>query len=46
MQGTAPGMWMKKKILFFVSLPGVAYDDKYLVENGSSKVGGEYERHY
>jgi nicotinamide-nucleotide amidase len=30
--GTAPGMWMKKKHRF-ISLPGVPYEMKYLVEN-------------
>ncbi len=31
--GTAPGMWMKKENTVFVSLPGVPYEMKYLVEN-------------
>ncbi|MEL1243954.1 competence/damage-inducible protein A [Flavobacterium sp. DGU11] len=31
--GTAPGMWMEKGNTVFVSLPGVPYEMKYLVEN-------------
>jgi nicotinamide-nucleotide amidase len=31
--GTAPGMWMKKENTVFISLPGVPYEMKYLVEN-------------
>lgn len=31
--GTAPGMWLKKENTVFVSLPGVPYEMKYLVEN-------------
>jgi nicotinamide-nucleotide amidase len=30
--GTAPGMWMKKENTVFISLPGVPYEMKYLVE--------------
>lgn len=31
--GTAPGMWMEKNNTVFVSLPGVPYEMKYLIEN-------------
>ena len=31
--GTAPGMWMKKENTVFISLPGVPFEMKYLVEN-------------
>ena len=31
--GTAPGMWMEKENTVFVSLPGVPYEMKYLVDN-------------
>jgi len=30
--GTAPGMWMKKENTVFISLPGVPYEMKYLME--------------
>tara|TARA_R110000868_G_scaffold273087_1_gene532308 strand:- start:42 stop:1295 length:1254 start_codon:yes stop_codon:yes gene_type:complete len=45
--GTAPGMWMKKENTVFVSLPGVPYEMKYLVEHAIiPKVVLEYERPY
>lgn len=45
--GTAPGMWMKKENTVFVSLPGVPYEMKYLVENEIiPKVVREYKRPY
>jgi nicotinamide-nucleotide amidase len=45
--GTAPGMWMKKEDTVFVSLPGVPYEMKYLVENEIiPKVVREYKRPY
>lgn len=45
--GTAPGMWMKKEDTVFVSLPGVPYEMKYLVENEIiPKVIKEYQRPY
>jgi nicotinamide-nucleotide amidase len=45
--GTAPGMWMKKENTVFISLPGVPYEMKYLVENEIiPKVVEEYERPY
>jgi nicotinamide-nucleotide amidase len=45
--GTAPGMWMKKENTVFVSLPGVPYEMKYLVENAIiPKIVKEYERPY
>ena len=31
--GTAPGMWMEKENTIFISLPGVPYEMKYLVDN-------------
>lgn len=30
--GTAPGMWMEKENTIFISLPGVPYEMKYLVD--------------
>jgi nicotinamide-nucleotide amidase len=45
--GTAPGMWMKKENTVFISLPGVPYEVKYLVENEIiPKVVQEYKRPY
>lgn len=45
--GTAPGMWMQKENTVFVSLPGVPYEMKYLVENEIiPKVIKEYQRPY
>jgi nicotinamide-nucleotide amidase len=45
--GTAPGMWMKKENTVFVSLPGVPFEMKYLVENEViPKVVQEYKRPY
>lgn len=31
--GTAPGMWMKRADTVFISLPGVPYEMKYILEN-------------
>jgi nicotinamide-nucleotide amidase len=31
--GTAPGMWLQKEGTVFISLPGVPYEMKYLMEN-------------
>ena len=31
--GTAPGMWMEKENTVFISLPGVPYEMKYLMDN-------------
>lgn len=43
--GTAPGMWMKKENTVFISLPGVPYEMKYLIENEVvPKVIKEYKR--
>ncbi len=43
--GTAPGIWMKKEKTVFVSLPGVPFEMKYLVENEIvPKLIQEYER--
>ncbi|SEG12690.1 CinA family nicotinamide mononucleotide deamidase-related protein [Flavobacterium urumqiense] len=45
--GTAPGMWMKKENTVFISLPGVPYETKYLVENEIiPKIVLEYKRPY
>ncbi|WP_309641815.1 competence/damage-inducible protein A [Flavobacterium sp.] len=45
--GTAPGMWMKKAQTVFISLPGVPYEMKYLVDYEIiPKVVCEYERPY
>ena len=45
--GTAPGMWMKKENTVFISLPGVPYEVRYLVENEIvPKVVREYNRPY
>jgi len=45
--GTAPGMWMKKDNTVFISLPGVPFEMKYLVENVIiPKVVREYKRPY
>ena len=43
--GTAPGMWMKKENTVYISLPGVPYEMKYLVENEIlPKIVFEYKR--
>ena len=45
--GTAPGMWMKKENTVYISLPGVPYEMKYIVENEIiPKVVKEYKRPY
>ncbi|MFV5688244.1 CinA family nicotinamide mononucleotide deamidase-related protein [Flavobacterium sp. ZT3R25] len=45
--GTAPGMWMKKENTVFISLPGVPFEMKYLVEHEIiPKVVLEYKRPY
>ncbi|MDI6032780.1 competence/damage-inducible protein A [Flavobacterium sp. LB2P84] len=45
--GTAPGMWMKKGNTVFISLPGVPYEMKYLVEHEIiPKIVREYKRPY
>jgi nicotinamide-nucleotide amidase len=45
--GTAPGMWMKKEDTVYISLPGVPYEMKYIVENEIiPKIVREYERPY
>ncbi|KAF2330045.1 CinA family nicotinamide mononucleotide deamidase-related protein [Flavobacterium nitrogenifigens] len=45
--GTAPGMWMKKEDTVFISLPGVPYEMKYLVEEEIiPKIVREYKRPY
>jgi len=45
--GTAPGMWIKKENTVFVSLPGVPFEMKYLVENEIiPKIVQDYKRPY
>ena len=45
--GTAPGMWMKKENTVYISLPGVPYEMKYLIEEVIvPKIIIEYERPY
>jgi len=45
--GTAPGMWIKKENTVFISLPGVPYEMKYLIENQViPKLVQEYHRPY
>lgn len=45
--GTAPGMWMKKENTVYISLPGVPYEMKYLVDNEIiPKVVAQYKRPY
>jgi nicotinamide-nucleotide amidase len=45
--GTAPGMWIKKENTVYISLPGVPYEMKYIVENGIiPKIVKEYQRPY
>lgn len=45
--GTAPGMWMKKENTVFISLPGVPFEMKHLVENEIiPKIVREYKRPY
>lgn len=45
--GTAPGMWMKKGNTVFISLPGVPFEMKYLIENEIiPKIVVEYKRPY
>ena len=45
--GTAPGMWMEKENTVYISLPGVPYEMKYIVENEIiPKIVREYQRPY
>ncbi|GEP50568.1 CinA-like protein [Flavobacterium noncentrifugens] len=45
--GTAPGMWMKKESTVFISLPGVPFEMKGIIENEIiPKIVKEYERPY
>jgi len=45
--GTAPGMWMEKENTVFISLPGVPFEMKYVIEKGvSPKVLPKYKRPY
>jgi len=45
--GTAPGMWIKKENTVFISLPGVPYEMKNLIENQViPKLVHDYQRPY
>ncbi|MDI9257225.1 CinA family nicotinamide mononucleotide deamidase-related protein [Flavobacterium sedimenticola] len=45
--GTAPGMWMKKEHTVFISLPGVPYEMKHIVDHQIiPKLVREYQRPY
>ena len=45
--GTAPGMWMEKENTVFISLPGVPYEMKYLIDNEEiPKLVQKFERPY
>lgn len=45
--GTAPGMWMQKENTVFMSLPGVPYEMKGLIENVIiPKIVSQYKRPY
>lgn len=45
--GTAPGMWMEKEGTVFISLPGVPYEMKYLVDNEVvPSLAAKFERPY
>ncbi|WP_445452252.1 CinA family nicotinamide mononucleotide deamidase-related protein [Flavobacterium sp. 25HG05S-40] len=45
--GTAPGMWMKKENTVYISLPGVPYEMKYIIDHEIiPKVVKEYQRPY
>ncbi|MBT8183629.1 MAG: competence/damage-inducible protein A [Eudoraea sp.] len=45
--GTAPGMWIKESKIAFVSLPGVPFEMKHLLEHHVlPKIAAEFERPY
>ncbi|MEY2739239.1 MAG: Nicotinamide-nucleotide amidohydrolase PncC [Bacteroidota bacterium] len=45
--GTAPGMWMEKQGTVFISLPGVPYEMKYLMDNEVvPSLAAKFERPY
>lgn len=45
--GTAPGMWLQKENTVYISLPGVPYEMKYLIENEViPKIVKDYKRPY
>ncbi len=45
--GTAPGMWLEKENTVFISLPGVPYEMKYLMQNEViPKLINKYKRPY
>ncbi|WP_264509319.1 CinA family nicotinamide mononucleotide deamidase-related protein [Flavobacterium sp. N1719] len=45
--GTAPGMWIQKENTVFISMPGVPYEMKYIMEHGVlPKIVSTYQRPY
>jgi nicotinamide-nucleotide amidase len=43
--GTAPGMWIQKEQTVFISMPGVPYEMKYIMEHGViPKIAATYQR--
>jgi nicotinamide-nucleotide amidase len=45
--GTAPGMWMKKENTVYISLPGVPFEMKHIVDNAIvPKIVTKYKRPY
>ena len=45
--GTAPGMWIQKEKTVFISMPGVPYEMKHLMEQQViPKIAAEYQRPY
>lgn len=45
--GTAPGMWIQKEQTVFISMPGVPYEMKYIMEQGVlPKIVSEFQRPY
>jgi nicotinamide-nucleotide amidase len=45
--GTAPGMWMKRGDTVYISLPGVPYEMKHIIDNEVvPKLVSEFERPY
>lgn len=45
--GTAPGMWIQKEQTVFISMPGVPYEMKHLMEQQViPKIAAEYQRPY
>lgn len=45
--GTAPGIWIQKEQTVFISMPGVPYEMKYIMENAVlPKIVATYQRPY